>query len=235
MRFISLLFLATAFQCFALTAATHNEYVEEATRLADATGGDPEAIDSLLYDFISRITDPVTGRPDEQRYAWFLEGFLVSEAIPESGKLRPRILLEDLRRNAPGEIAADIPLTTADGTETTLLTIPSEGDILMIFYDPECDDCLEARQQIASNPDVRDAEEQGRLTVLAIYAGEDAVEWEKTKDTMPDGWLSAWDGGAVDAEESYTLPYTPTIYLLGHDRRIKARNLHPSAISAALR
>ena len=92
---------------------------------------------------------------------------------------------------------------------------------LVVFYDPDCDVCRHAKEGLRSDPAVNAAVASGKLKVLAVYTDGDREVWQRSKDDLPDNWISAYDpDGTVDRDEVYVLRATPTLYLIGPDNTV---------------
>lgn len=164
---------------------------------------------------------------NEHYYELFAENMLASPDVSPELRMRPEFLLEDVRKNAVGSKAADFSYITPDGQETSLYETPVKGKMLLVFYDPECEDC--ARFMSRNKSVFGDLVEQGELTVLCIYSGDDEELWRSHLDKIPEGWLAGFDRGVIDEKELYNLPSMPTLFTLAPDFTVTGKNLDPES------
>lgn len=184
-----------------------------------------------LGNSLDRTVSDYLGDPGSPLYApAMLDEYLVS-LLSEAGtddttRARAEYLLENIRKNRPGDVIADLQLVCADGTVTSLHSLiagtavsgtgntggtvsgddnttgagrprPTHG-YLVIFYDPECDSCDETIDALS-------ARTPANHTIIAISVT-DAVK------PLPSNWIStrAADPDALD--EAFYHPALPAIY-----------------------
>lgn len=168
-----------------------------------ATRGEAwHALNVQLGNSLDRAVADYLGDPASPIYApAMLDEYLVS-LLSEAGtddttRARAEYLLENIRKNRPGDVIADLPLVCADGTATSLHSLIA-GTALIIFYDPECDSCDETIDALS-------ARTPANHTIIAISVT-DAVK------PLPSDWIStrAADPDALD--EAFYHPSLPAIY-----------------------
>ena len=167
---------------------------------------------------------------NEQYFAILIEQFINNPVIPETLKFRPSFLLEDIRKNAEGTQANDFTYITPEGEKSSLHDTPVNGRLIVIFFDPECDDCHLVMNSLSSDDSVNKRINCGELTILAIYAGDDMELWNKSKNTLPTNWLSGFDQGSIDNGELYNFPSTPTLFILDSQYKVLRKNASLSDI-----
>lgn len=189
------------------------------------------ALNMQLDNSLDRTVSDYLGDPGSPIYApEMLDEYLVS-LLSETGtddttRARAEYLLENIRKNCPGDMIADLQLVCADGTVTSLHSLIAgttvsgtgntggtvSGDVnttgagrprpthgyLIIFYDPECDSCDETIDALSAGT-------AGGHTIIAISVT-DAVK------PLPSDWIStrAADPDALD--EAFYHPSLPAIY-----------------------
>ena len=189
--------------------------------------------DTLTYKTISEIAyhylyDPNSPLLDEESYIPFMEIFKDSQFLGEAERERNRFLLQGAMKNRPGMRAADFKYTDRAGRAGTLYKTPVEGDLMVIFYDPDCDNCKEIMDKLAHNPSLSEMINQGKLTLLAVYSGENKDLWEKTAPELPKEWIVGYNDGSIEDNEDYLFRASPTIYLLDSEKNVLVKDL-PSA------
>ncbi len=171
----------------------------------------PQSAD--LLDFISGkyLDDPNSPMRDEEIYILFLEAVLKLDDISPEKEMRARYRLNQALKNRRGTKAADFRFITSDGKETTLLKSLGDRLTMLMFYDPDCPQCSEAKETLSTSklPE--------NIKVIAVDIAGDRSRWEKTISTMPSDWETGFAIDPVEDEEIYVIPALPVVYLLDAD------------------
>lgn len=180
--------------------------------------------DTAAYVLLSEIAEKYLYEPNspmlcEEYFILFLEEIVRTPVLDDLARVRPRYLLEAARKNRPGMVAADFGYIARDGRRLRLSTTPGER-LLLLFYDPDCDHCKEIIAALDGDAAFAEAVRTGRLAVLALYADGDRAAWERTKESLPAGWIVGFDTGEIRDGDLYVMPAMPTLYLLDGDRRV---------------
>lgn len=194
-------------------------------RLMDKALANPLAYDwlsSLAQKYLYNVDSPMR---DEESFILFLQ-HIVNAPIESSKKIRPEILLEDVNKNRVGNIASDFSFENRNGEHQNLYGIDSEGDILLMFYDPDCDHCASVIQNLGTDEKTLEKINTGQLSVIAIYSGEDKTRWDQTKDSMPSQWTVGYDDGTIQDNDIYIIREMPTLYILSSDKKVKIKELN---------
>lgn len=144
-------------------------------------------------------------------------------------------LLRLISINRLSTSASNIPLTLTDGSQSTLFDTAGDApDVLLIFFDPDCDTCHELIGALGKSEKLADAISSGRIAAIAVSAG---VELASRPDFIPESWSVAYDtDGAIEENDLYFIPAIPTIYILGgSNHTVTARNLTPLDPEVTLR
>ena len=186
--------------------------------------------DTLTYRMIADIAarylyNPNSPMFDEESYIPFLRTLKDSPLIDEAQRMRYDFLLDGALKNRPGMKAADFSFTTREGDNLNLHDIKSRNEIMLIFYDPDCDHCQEVIEFLADDEELTDLTKKGEVTVLAIYSGEDRELWQQSAFLLPEEWIVGYDSGSIEDEELYLLPAMPTIYILDADKKVLIKEL----------
>jgi peroxiredoxin len=134
------------------------------------------------------------------------------------------IPLERITGNRIGDVARDFCYVTADGTRHLLSETTTDGMTLLLFYDPDCDNCRTTIARLRTDAIVNKAVAQKRLTVLAVYTEEDYDRWRASLKDMPANWTVATDHAVVATDELYVLTVMPALYLLDHQKRVRQKD-----------
>lgn len=162
---------------------------------------------------------------DTESYIMFLEDYIASPVPAEVSKIRPRSQLEVAKKNRPGTQAADFRFKSREGKWTSLNEVPVKGDIMLIFYDPDCDHCQQIITDIKADPEINAKLANGTMTVLAIYSGDDFDLWEQNNSSLPQTWIVGYENGMIQDDGRYVIRELPSIYLLSSDRKVLRKEM----------
>ncbi|OKY85059.1 MAG: hypothetical protein BHV69_07180 [Bacteroidales bacterium 52_46] len=189
------------------------------------------ALNIQLGNSLDRTVSDYLGDPGSPLYApAMLDEYLVS-LLSETGtddttRARAEYLLENIRKNRPGDVIADLPLVCSDGTATSLHNLiagtagsgagntggigsgddnttgagrprPTHG-YLIIFYDPECESCDETIEALSAGT-------AGGHTIIAISVTD-------TVKSLPPDWISTRVLDPDTLDDAFYLPSLPAIY-----------------------
>ena len=204
---------------------------EEARREAVATLLHKAEADSAAYRLLADVAEKYLYEPNspmlsEDFYILFLE-HLVNAPQLGSKTTRLRWQLEAARKNRPGMTAADFSYTTREGVRTTLHQAHSEEQLLLLFYDPECEHCKEIMASLQQNATLNRLVAEKRLTVLAVYSGDDHDLWERDAAALPADWTVGYEPGWLQDTGAYVLRAMPTLYLLDRNKRVIQKDVQP--------
>ncbi|MDE6422468.1 MAG: hypothetical protein K2K95_03495 [Muribaculaceae bacterium] len=184
----------------------------ETYRQAEATTGNPE---SELY--------------DEEAFCNILQQALKADILGEADKMRARYRLEIAAKNRPGTTTADFKFIARNGKTESLLSLQADKPILLLFYDPDCDHCM---QTIA---DLKKKEISKKTKVVAIYAEDDRDRWEETNEALPQDWTVGFSLDPIQDDETYVFITSPTVYLLDSDKKVLLKDTNIDLVEKKLR
>ena len=157
---------------------------------------------------------------NEALFRFFVEWALAKGYKPELAETRRN----DILKNRPGSEAADFVFDTREGANTSLRALRGVPVILM-FYEPDCDRCLDEERRMMANPVLQSALEEGRVRLLAIYIGDDRDAWQRHADTLPREWQVGIDAAmAIDHGDLYSIGSTPSFYLIDEQGRVVVKD-----------
>lgn len=123
----------------------------------------------------------------------------------------------------PGTIAADFAIGLPGGVHTTLHKLLSEKRVTMVlFYDPDCPRCkgVMADFSAVALPD--------GVGMLALDAESDRAVFDSTCAAVPAPFRAGYVATSITDDGLYTLPATPTIYVMRSDGLILAKDCTPN-------
>ncbi len=181
-------------------------------QLLDRSAVDPDALALITATAETYLDHPNSPMRDEETYILFLRNIIASPRLSDDEKLRPRHRLEEALKNRPGTPATDFSILLRDGSTSTLSKLLSRADAtLLIFYDPDCEHCKQIIGQIA------EVSFPAGVQVLAVDAEEDRDLWQQTAATLPAGWEVGFATTPILDRELYTLPASPTLYVISSE------------------
>lgn len=162
---------------------------------------------------------------NEELYIPVLRAVIEAPCLDDIYKIRPRAQLESALKNRPGMRAADVAYTTecpgagsASARKGRLSQLKADY-VLLMFYNPDCQDCARVEQHIVRSEVFAPLVASGSMKVLAVYVDEDIEAWRKHLPQMPAGWTVGYNT-TIRSDHTYELPAIPNLYLLDKDKRV---------------
>lgn len=152
---------------------------------------------------------------DENLYRPFVEAILAKPArLDAAQRVTYEYRLSMLRKNMEGSVPSDFAFVDRKGNEQTLHSLMNGKTTLLIFYDPDCEDCHRTMAILDSEPEIKALLESGRLCVLAVTDIDAKIRWRDTAGSIPAGWIDACEVTGIMDKEIYEIRHTPTFYLI---------------------
>nr|WP_052662249.1 DUF5106 domain-containing protein [Bacteroides acidifaciens] len=193
--------------------------------------------DSIVYAWFDEklehyLYDPNSPMRNDEYYMAVLQGMVESGRYREVEKLRPEYRMRMLRKNRKGSKAADFSYTLEGGERGTLNGIKSDFTLLLL-YDPECENCRRAINEMVQSPVIRDLTTLTDVVVrvpakvLTICVEHDMESWKAHLAALPDHWLNGFDSGhQIRDRQLYDLRSFPSLYLLDSDKRVLLKDVN---------
>lgn len=200
-----------------LPHASSDTIIEDGFRiLIDRSHADRKAFSIVTGLAEEYLNDPHSPMYSEDHFICYLQGMADCQVLTFAQYERVEDRLALVKKNRTGSIAADFSFLKPDGSKSSLKESLPSGDakLLLIFFDPECDNCENVMTKISSDPDLKRQLEDGALKILAIYSGDNINAWRRKASSLPSQWIVGINDGDVDDGELYYLPSMPTVYLL---------------------
>lgn len=231
-------FMESAFTDFAsvLPAATQGEPLQaKIDALMDRAAVSPKAyrmLANVAEKYLNEIDSPVY---NEELYRYFVDAQLAGKLIDEGTRTRLEFQQQCLSLNRPGTPANDFEFLDRNGAKRTLLScIGGFKKVLIIFYDPDCDDCHQLMEHLQEDQWVNNAIDHKWLEIIAIARFEAQDRWNETKDSMSKSWIVGLDTTDVEGNDLYYLPNTPSLYVVDSQGNVVVKNLAPRPTLEAL-
>lgn len=180
-------------------------------------------LEKYLYD----ATSPMR---NEALFIPVLQKMMASNKLSDDDKLRPAMLLKSVSKNKVGSMAADFSYTKPDGSQHRLSELQTPL-ILLLFFDPECDDCHQVIMRLEQTDVLNLLTADRQLTVLAVYPGENKRLWQ----TMAQHMLPTWEIGMDESQtiynkELYDILGFPSMYLLDQHKTVILKDASLTAL-----
>lgn len=200
------------------------------------------SVDTMAYRHITSLFDKYLYDPNspfrnEEYYLSVLQEVMQSPLVPPAEKTDYAFRLEMVKKNRPGEKAANFYYTLASGRSYALYELQSEYTLL-IFSNPGCHTCRSVMEYLERSEALNRALSMNNvsrtmLTVLTVYPDKQLEEWTAHLSEMPDKWLHGYDKGtAVTKKKLYDLRAIPTLYLLDKDKKVILKDASMEAVEA---
>lgn len=197
------------------------------TKLIDRCKLDPEVLRLITWVAYKYLDEPNSPMRSEELYIPFLQILNAGDNhVPEEIRERAAFRLTQAMKNRPGARGADFRLITRDGISSTLHKTLAADTTLVMFYDPDCDNCRQITRRLAEQAaDIP-------YRILAIDVIDNRQLWDSTKHTLPADWQVAYATDPIDDQELYVFPALPSFYLFAPDATVLLKDfpLHFSPV-----
>lgn len=190
----------------------------ETVALADSKGGE---VLKYFFGLLDRyLYDPLSPMGNDEYMLPVAREALRARNADVAVRERASFLARELAKNRPGEVAADLRYTLADGRTGRMHDIRSEL-LLVLFYNPDCEHCLAVIGGMKEAGAIYRLQAAGRLKILAFYPDADREAWKNHLADIPGSWINGYDAPMeVEGKGTYLLKAIPTLYLLDRDKRV---------------
>ena len=188
-------------------------------RLISSAQKNPAILLQLTKAAEEKLYGPNASMWIDEIYIKFLDALLKNKKLKEIHKTRYRFQHSRLASSMIGADAPSFSFTKPDGSPGFFE--PTGNYTLIEFGDPDCYDCMMAKLKLDTDSSISDLIKTGRLNVC-FFTTETDEGWKEKLADYPEKWTV----GATDtADEVYDLRLTPAFYIIGPDKKIKAKNI----------
>ncbi len=196
----------------AVLSVTPKSVVQSAiVRLRVKAKVSPEAAD-LLDDVAYRyLDDPNSPMRNEELFILFARDWSADHSLPEERRARANYRLNQAMKNRVGTKGSDFAFLNRNGENTTLYRSFGDGMTLVMFYDPDCEQCTAVKEQLMLSQ-IND-----NVKMIAIDTMGDRDKWAEDKGSFPEEWTVGFATDPIEEEEIYVIRAMPTFYLFDMD------------------
>lgn len=220
-----------AFQVYATTLQYADK--ERVTAAVDKLMKNLQKNPLLLYQMTKAAEETIYGPRAEfwidELYARILRSALANKKFPKSKAVRYESQLKQLESTMVGSAPAHFDFQRPNGDAAQFF--PMSTPTIIIFGDPDCDQCRMGKLRMQSNVAFNKAVSDGKINVLFIVPDPDEG-WQKELADFPKNWTV---GASDTVSDIYDLREIPEVYLIGSDGMIANKHIGVlDAMSAAL-
>jgi hypothetical protein len=204
-------------------ALTAERSVEAMMKRAEVNGVAYKKLVNIAEKYLFEPNSPMVS---DEMYIMFLNQVLKTSVLSKVEKSRFEYQHRVVMKNRVGSVATDFVYIDKDGKSGSLHTLKAE-ETLLIFYDPECDNCAEIIEKLRYDRRLNSKIMSGKLRVLAVYAGDNRALWEQHLAKMPTNWSVGRAVSKIQPLGLYVLRAMPAIYLLDKDKKVVKKEAVP--------
>ena len=165
-------------------------------------------LDDVAYRYLD---DPNSPMRNEELFILFARDWSADHTLPEERRARANYRLNQAMKNRVGTKGADFSFTDRNGKNTTLCRSLGDGMTLVMFYDPDCEQCKAVKEQLMHS------QISDNVKMIAIDTMGDRTKWEEDKGSFPEEWTVGFATDPIEEEEIYVIRAMPTFYLFDKD------------------
>lgn len=189
-------------------------------KLLNATKVDKETYDKVMDVAEIYLYDPESPMVNETSYIPFMEYIMESKDATPAEKEVAADVITNINKNRPGTVATDFEFTDTNGTQTSLHTVYPDRDSILIFFDPDCNNCKTVINDMLEDSRLSQDINEGKLGVIAIYTGPNKSAWLRSISSLPKEWTVGYEPGLIEEKELYDMRSMPTLYSLTPDKTV---------------
>ena len=176
----------------------------------------------FLAVFEESLYDPNSIYKNDELYVTFIEEVLKSDTLPFEIKERLSFQLNMLVKNRVNTKAANVEFVTSEGKNTSLYNVKSPF-ILLLFYEPDCQNCNIAIEMMKSSNVLKEA--GNKIKVVALYTGDNKALWNSHLKNMSKNWVVGFDSkNSVINNSIYDRRSAPSFYILDAGKTVLVKD-----------
>ncbi len=177
----------------------------------------------LTFQMIKAAEETIYGPRAEfwidELYTRMLAAAMTNKKFPASKRVRYEQQLKQLENSLIGKTPATFNFVRPNGDAAQYF--PMSTPTIIMFGDPDCDECRLGKLRMQSNISFSKAVTDGKINVLFIIPDAE-TGWEKTVSDFP----KQWSIGASDTvAEIYDIREIPEIYVVDSDGKIVSKHI----------
>ncbi len=218
--------LNDAFKVYATTCQYASK--EKVTAAVDRLMKSIQKNPTLLFQMTKAAEENVYGPRAEfwidELYARILRSALSNKKFPNGKRAKYELQLKQLENSMIGSTPAKFDFVRSNGEPAQYF--PMSTPTIIIFGDPDCDDCRMGKLKMQSNVEFSKAVNDGKINVLFIIPDAES-DWKQKVEDFPKNWTV---GASDSVSEIYDIREVPEIYVV--DSEGKVNNKHVGVVKA---
>ncbi|MDE6561918.1 MAG: DUF5106 domain-containing protein [Muribaculaceae bacterium] len=220
-----------AFKVYATTCQYANK--DKVTGAIDKLMKNMQKNPTLLFQITKAAEETVYGPRAEfwidELYAHILRSALASKKFPNGKRAKYEQQLKQLDNSMIGKTPARFDFVRANGEPAQYF--PMATPTIIIFGDPECDECRMGKLRMQSNVDFSKAVAAGKINILFIIPDAES-DWQEKIADFPKNWTV---GASDTVADIYDIREVPEIYVIDSEGKVVNKHIGVvNAMSAAL-
>lgn len=184
----------------------------------------------VVFNYFAETTEQYLFQTDsplhnDSLYCLTAVQLLQSPACEEAFQTRTQFHLQLIHSNQPGHQATDFRYETLDGKRHKLLSDTGQQKTLLLFYDPDCENCKDLLFRLRHSSLLKQQISEGTIRMLAISTEDDEVTWRAQCSDMPNTWILGIDRSDILGQSLYDLRQLPAMYLLDSKGNVLFKHL----------
>lgn len=177
----------------------------------------------LLYQLCKAAEETIYGPRAEfwidELYARILRASLANKKFPASKRARYEQQLRQLDSTMIGSAPAKFDFRRPDGDPAQFF--PMSTPTIIVFGDPDCDECRMGKLRLQSNVSFTKAVADGRINVLFIIPDPEEG-WQSKVTDFPKNWTV---GASDTVADIYDLREIPEVYLINTEGKVIGKHM----------
>lgn len=187
----------------------------------------------LLYQMTKAAEETIYGPRAEfwidELYARILHSALANKKFPKSKRPRYELQLKQLDGSMIGNTPARFDFVRSNGDKAQFF--PMSTPTIIIFGDPDCNECRIGKLRMQSNVNFSKAVADGKVNVLFIIPDPEEG-WQSKVEDFPRNWTV---GASDSVSDIYDIREIPEVYVIGSDGKVVNKHIGVlDAVSSAL-
>lgn len=179
----------------------------------------------LLYQMIKAAEENIYGPRAEvwidELYVRMLRAALANKKFPKSKRPRYELQLAQLEGCLVGNAPKEFDFKRSNGENARYF--PMSTPTVIIFGDPECDECRMGKLRMQANVAFSKAVADGKINVLFIIPDPEEG-WEKKAIDFPGNWTV---GASDTVSDLYDIREVPEVYIIDSDGKVAFKHITP--------
>lgn len=185
-------------------------------KLAMTDNAKVQPLVDLVENYLYHPNSPML---NEEYYGLFIQELLTSSRLSLETREKLKFQLNAVNKNRVGSQVSDFSFLDASHRTERLYTIKA-SQILLFFYDADCEECKYVLSQMKKNTYLKNEVSSNRLKVVTVCVEGGLRRWMKTIDTFPQAWVKGCVEDFSSLLNGFVFRAMPTIYLLDKNKKV---------------